>query len=218
MKTDIYNVKNEKVGQMELPDELFCAKWNPTVVAQVARAMQANIRRPWAHAKGRAEVRGGGRKPWRQKGTGRARHGSIRSPLWSGGGKAHGPNKERDYSQKINKKMKRAAFIALMSRKVHDKEFRVFDSLAIDEPKTKLVFLAMKGILNLGARAKKLDVLIVPGLENKNMYKATRNLVKAKATHPQSLSVMDLLSYKNIFVEKEAVGTIVKTFGKSSAT
>src|SRR6202007_528340 len=105
MKSPVYNIKNETVGEIDLPDSVFGAKWNPILVKQVGLAMMANARRPWAHAKGRSEVRGGGRKPWRQKGTGRARHGSIRSPLWSGGGKAHGPVKTRDFSQKINKKM-----------------------------------------------------------------------------------------------------------------
>src|SRR5882724_1844322 len=113
MKTDLYNLKNEVVGSVELPEEVFGARWNGSLVEQALIAQQANKRRPWAHAKTRAEVRGGGRKPWKQKGTGRARHGSTRSPLWVGGGKAHGPSKDRNYAQKINKKMKRLAlFVA----------------------------------------------------------------------------------------------------------
>ncbi len=99
MKAPVYNLKNEKVGEVDLPESVFGVRWNSILVAQVLRAQMANKRRPWAHAKTRAEVRGGGRKPWRQKGTGRARHGSTRSPLWVGGGKAHGPSKLRDYSQ-----------------------------------------------------------------------------------------------------------------------
>src|ERR1700691_279808 len=102
MKTSLYNLKNEIVGQTELPDRIFGAKWSPTLVKQVLEAQSANKRSPWAHAKDRSEVRGGGRKPWRQKGTGRARHGSTRSPLWVGGGKSHGPRNERDYTQKVN--------------------------------------------------------------------------------------------------------------------
>jgi len=118
MNADVYNLNNEKVGTVELPENVFGAKWSPVLVKQVVDAQRANARDPWAHAKGRGEVRGGGRKPWRQKGTGRARHGSIRSPLWIGGGKAHGPRKERDYSQKVNKKMRRLALFSALSRKM----------------------------------------------------------------------------------------------------
>src|SRR5258708_29946620 len=120
MQTDLYNLKNEKIGTIDLPDKIFAAKWNAVLVKQVLDAQAANRRVPWAHAKFRGEVRGGGRKPWRQKGTGRARHGSTRSPLWVGGGKAHGPRNERDYSQKVNKKMKRGALFAALSRKVKE--------------------------------------------------------------------------------------------------
>jgi large subunit ribosomal protein L4 len=107
---DVYNLKNEKVGTMELPADIFGARWNASLVKQVLEAQLANRREPWAHTKTRGEVSGGGRKPWRQKGTGKARHGSTRSPIWVGGGVAHGPRNDRDYSQKVNKKMKRAAF------------------------------------------------------------------------------------------------------------
>src|SRR5262249_16420253 len=100
MKADVYNLDNKVVGTVELPDSVFGVKWNAVVVKQILDAQLANKRAPWAHAKDRSEVRGGGRKPWRQKGTGRARHGSTRSPIWVGGGKAHGPRNERDYSQK----------------------------------------------------------------------------------------------------------------------
>ena len=101
METSLYNLKNEKVGTISVPDIVFAAKWNSILVKQVLDAQMANARIPWAHTKDRGEVRGGGRKPWRQKGTGRARHGSTRSPIWVGGGKSHGPRNERDYSQKV---------------------------------------------------------------------------------------------------------------------
>src|SRR5581483_12233223 len=126
MKTDLYNLRNEKVGTAELPDAVFGARWNAAVVKQVLDAQLANRRRPWAHTKDRSDVQGGGKKPWRQKGTGRARHGSIRSPLWVGGGVSHGPRNERDYSQKVNKKMKRAALFVALSRKMKDDEIKVF--------------------------------------------------------------------------------------------
>src|SRR3989338_10813210 len=118
MKTDLYNMQNEKIGTVELPEAVFGVAWKPALVKQVVNAILANKRRPWAHAKTRAEVRGGGRKPWRQKGTGRARHGSTRSPIWSGGGKAHGPLSERDFSQKVNVKMRRVALFSVLSHKL----------------------------------------------------------------------------------------------------
>src|SRR4029077_8319843 len=100
MKADVFNLNNEVVGTVELPDNVFGARWNAALAKQVLEAQLANRRSPWAHTKTRGEIRGGGIKPWRQKGTGRARHGSIRSPVWVGGGVEHGPRNERDYSQK----------------------------------------------------------------------------------------------------------------------
>ncbi len=212
MKTNIYNLKNEKVGTMELPDSVFAAKWNPVLVKQALEAQLANKRRPWAHAKTRAEVRGGGRKPWRQKGTGRARHGSIRSPLWVGGGKAHGPSKLRDFSQKINKKMNRLAMFSALSKKLKDGEIKIFENLRIDEPKTKQLAATLTPLLNLKKDQKNFDTLLVADKENKNIMRASSNLPKAKAIRPESLNIYDILNYKNIFIERETVGTIAKHY------
>jgi len=213
MKTKVYNLKNEVVGEIELPDRIFGAKWKPVLVHQVLVAMAANLRRPWAHAKTRAEVRGGGRKPWRQKGTGRARHGSIRSPLWVGGGKAHGPNKLRDYSQKINKKMNKAALFSAISKKTKDGEVRIFEDLRIEQPKTKVLAGVLTRLFNLGKKsAKKYDVLLVAGKENKNIARAASNLPKTKMLNPESLNAYDVLNYKNIFIEKSAVEAINKHY------
>ncbi len=129
MKADVYNLNNEVVGSVDLPDTVFGVRYNAALVKQVIDAQLANRRSPWAHTKTRGEVSGGGKKPWRQKGTGRARHGSTRSPIWVGGGVAHGPRNDRDYSQKVNKKMKQAALFAAISRKAKDGEVKVFDTL-----------------------------------------------------------------------------------------
>jgi large subunit ribosomal protein L4 len=205
MNADVYNVKNEKVSTVTLPDELFAAPWRPALVQQVLLAQRANARRPWAHAKTRAEVSGGGKKPWRQKGTGRSRHGSIRSPLWIGGGKAHGPNKERDYSQKVNKKMRSAAIASVLSKKFRDSEIKVFESLAVDAPKTKMVSEMLRGILKIKKTTKRLDVLMVRDPENKGLVRAARNLEKTRVLSPDSLNIQDLLTYKYIFMESKAV-------------
>lgn len=212
MKTDVYNLKNEVVGTVELPEKVFGAKWNPTLIQQILIAQLANKRRPWAHAKTRAEVRGGGRKPWRQKGTGRARHGSTRSPLWVGGGKAHGPSKDRDFSQKVNKKMRRAALFSVLSRKMKDGDLKIFDNLQIAEPKTKNLFVPLHAALKLKKTQKKLDVLLIAEHDNKNIMRASSNIPKTKATHPESLNAYDAINHKNIFIEKNAVGEIAKHY------
>ncbi len=212
MKAAVYNLKNEVVGEIELPDKIFGVKWNPELVQQVLVAQLANARRPWAHAKTRAEVRGGGRKPWRQKGTGRARHGSIRSPLWVGGGKAHGPSKLRDYSQKINKKMKRLALVSALSRKLKDNDVRIFEDLNVERPKTKVLAAALAPVLNLKKKDKKFDLLLVANKENKNLARASRNLVKTKTVPPESLNLYDILNYKNIFMDRKAVEIMGKRY------
>src|SRR3989338_7322401 len=145
MKVNVYNQKGEKAGTAELPDGVFGLKWNADLVLQVVTGQAANLRRGTAHAKGRAEVRGGGRKPWRQKGPGRARHGSIRSPIWKGGGVTHGPLTEKNYSQKINRKMARRALYTVLSAKVRDNEVIILDTIAFSEPKTKQGAAFFKG-------------------------------------------------------------------------
>jgi large subunit ribosomal protein L4 len=212
MKADVYNLNNEKVGTVDMPENVFGAKWNANLVKQVLDAQLANERVPWAHAKGRSEVRGGGRKPWRQKGTGRARHGSTRSPLWVGGGKAHGPSKERDYTQKVNKKMKRTALFAALSRKMKDGEIKIFENLTISAPKTKVLATTLNALLKMQKHAKRYDVLLIAEAGNKNLARASSNLEKTKALDAISLNVQDVLNHKSLFVEKDAVATIAKHY------
>lgn len=212
MHADVYNLKNEVVGEVELSDKIFGVKWNPRLVHQALVAQLANARRPWAHAKTRAEVRGGGRKPWRQKGTGRARHGSTRSPLWVGGGKAHGPSNLRDYSQKINKKMKRLAIMSAISKKMRDKEVKIFENFNIEKPKTKILSEILRPIFNQQKNVKKFDLLLVAEKENKNLVRASRNLIKTKATLPESLNVYDILNYKNIFIDRSSAEIMGKHY------
>ncbi len=200
MKAELYDNSAKSVGSIDLPDRIFAAKWNPDLVKQALDAQLANSREPLAHAKGRGEVRGGGKKPWRQKGTGRARHGSIRSPIWRGGGVTHGPTNEKVFARKINKKMKQAAIFSALSKKLADGELKVVESLAIPEPKTKL---AMKAIHAFGKSA-----LVIPSSENKNIYRASSNIPKVKSLDPKSLNVYDILCYKDVLLEKGAVESI----------
>jgi large subunit ribosomal protein L4 len=212
MKTDVYNLKNEVVGEMELPASVFSARWNSVLVKQVLDAQLANNRSPWAHTKDRSEVRGGGRKPWRQKGTGRARHGSTRSPIWVGGGKSHGPRNDRDYSQKVNKKMKRAALFAALSRKTKEGEIKIFDTLTFEAPKTKMLASTLNTLLNMKKGAKRFDVLLIGLHDNTNLNRASANLLKTKTLDATSLNIYDILNHKNVFIDKEAIPMIEKHY------
>lgn len=208
MKTDIYDKKAKKVGSIDLPDRLFSRPWNADLVHQALRTQSANRRANIAHAKDRGEKRGGGIKPWRQKGTGRARHGSIRSPIWRGGGATHGPLKERNFGLKLNKKMRQGAMFSALSERTKDGEVKVVDSLIIDEPKTKQLAELLKNFTNKA----KFSFLIIPTRENKLIYKASKNLQSVKSLDPQSLNVYDVLKYKNILIEKGAIEEIDKHY------
>lgn len=144
MKADIYSVQGKKTGSVELPEGVFGVAWNDSLMYQVVTSMQDNARTMTAHTKTRGEVSGGGKKPWRQKGTGRARHGSTRSPIWRGGGVTHGPRNEKVYAREIPKKMRAKALFMALSRKLKDGEIVFVDSFGIAEPKTS----AAKNTLN----------------------------------------------------------------------
>src|SRR5258706_11147552 len=137
MEFPLYNQEAQQVGTIELADGIFGLPLNQDLLYQVVTSQVSNQRQVLAHAKGRSEVRGGGKKPWQQKGTGRARHGSIRSPIWRGGGVTHGPSNERDFSKKINKKMARKALLTVLSAKARDNEIILMDEIAFSQPKTK---------------------------------------------------------------------------------
>lgn len=200
MMVDVYNQQNKKVGKTELPDEVFKVKWNPDLVHQVFVAQIANRRKSIASTKDRSEVRGGGKKPWKQKGTGRARHGSIRSPLWVGGGVTFGPRQDKKFGKKVNKKMKHAALYSLLSKKVSDEEIRVVDTLNLTDHKTKKLDTILRNFFQ-----KKSSVLLVPTKENKEVFLAARNIPKTKALSPTSLNVYDCLAHKYIFFDKSVI-------------
>src|SRR5437868_2291267 len=128
MESKIYNKKGEEAGKIKLPEDIFATQWNADLVHQVVVSMMSNARSSIAHTKTRGEVRGGGKKPWQQKGLGRARHGSSRSPIWVGGGVAHGPRNDKNFDRKINKKMKTKALYTVLSKKMKDNEILFIDS------------------------------------------------------------------------------------------
>ncbi len=205
MKIDIYNQKGEKTETIELSKEIFGLPWNDDLVHQVAVSMQANKRMPIAHAKGRGEVSGGGRKPWRQKGTGRARHGSIRSPIWRGGGVTHGPTKEKIYAKKINKKMKKKAFLSVLSKKLKDNEILFLDKIIVTEPKTKessqiiSTISKIKGFEKLAIK-KKNRAIIALVQKDDSISRSFRNLFGIKISEAGNLNVLDLLKYRFLVI------------------
>ena len=146
MKANIFTKEGKAAGDVTLPESVLGVTWNADLVHEVVVGMQANAREGTAHTKDRSEVRGGGRKPWKQKGTGRARHGSRRSPIWTGGGVTFGPRSEKDYSVKINKKVRAKAFAAVMSKKLADNEVIFIDTLAMETPKAADALAAIKAI------------------------------------------------------------------------
>ena len=214
MKIEAYNIEGNSVGLIELPDRLFGTRWNAAVVKQIYDGELANRRRPWAHVKDRSEVRGGGRKPWRQKGLGRARHGSTRSPIWVGGGVTHGPRKERDFSVKINKKMKNAAIKCLLSSKLKEGELVLMDNFSIPSGKTKEVLSFFKHlessakIKSMTAKSKML--LAVP--HNDEIIRATRNIEQITYIEPRNINVISLLHSKYLILDKAAITELETTF------
>lgn len=209
MLVDTYNQEGKKIGQTRLPSEVFGVKFNPNLVHQVAVAQAANRRQAIAHTKTRGEVSGGGRKPWRQKGTGRARHGSIRSPLWRGGGITFGPTKERVFKQKINKKMRRKALFMVLSAKAKEGELVVLDDLKLEQPKTKLMAQILKS-LPVGSSS----CLLALPTTDKTLIRASRNIPKVRPMLARDLNVLDLLSYKYLLMTKEGIKVIKETFIK----
>lgn len=197
--------QNKKAGTVELSDRVFGAKWNLALVRQSVVAQLANARKPVAHTKDRSEVSGGGKKPWKQKHTGRARHGSSRSPLWVGGGITFGPRNDRDFSQKVNKKMKTGALWSVLSKKFTEGEITFVDELKLTECKTQVM------VKLLGHFSKKNEsTLIIPASANKAVFMAGRNIEGVGVVDAGSLSIYDCLSYRKILIEKSALDTIQK--------
>jgi len=217
MQVKLYNQNAEVIGEAELPDGIFGVKMNPDLVHQAIVAQMANSRQVIAHTKGRGEVRGGGKKPWRQKGTGRARHASIRSPIWKGGGVAFGPTKERNFEKKINKKTKRKALFMALSSKVTDKELMLLDSLKLNAPKTKEALSVINGLSGKmtgykNMKKKRDSILFVMPEKDKMILQAVNNLPFIETTDAKSLNVRDLLEKKYLILLKDAVPVIEKTY------
>lgn len=207
LKVKLYNFAGKDLGTKDLNAEFFGVKVNPIVVQQVVVAQNANSREAIAHTKGRAEVRGGGKKPWKQKGTGRARHGSSRSPIWVGGGITFGPTSERNFAQKVNKKVKKQAIAMTFSDKVAEDRLVVVDNYDLADAKTKSLVNAFKNLPN-----NKQSTLIVTAKAEDNVVAASKNIPKVATIYYGSLNVVDLLKYKYILVSQDLLSKIEKHY------
>jgi large subunit ribosomal protein L4 len=214
MKILVYNQEGEKTGQTLLPKEIFEVKANPDLIHQVVVSQIANRRKVIAYAKTRAEVRGGGRKPWRQKGTGRARAGSIRSPLWRGGGVTFGPAKERVFKKKINKKMQKTALFMALSAKAKNNLLLILDKIALEQPKTKSLAKIIKNWKLKIENFKEGSFLIALSKVDKNIILAAKNLPRVGTIEARNLNCLDLLSFKYLIIPKESIKLIKETFLK----
>ncbi len=207
MKVKVYNLQGKETGEMNLSEDIFGVKVKPEVVHEVFVALQNNQREPWADTKGKGEVRGGGKKPWQQKGTGRARHGSIRSPIWKGGGVVFGPLSIRNYKEKINKKTKRLALKMCLSDRVQNNSLVVVEDFNFSEPKTKVFADFIK---LLPAKAKSF-LLLTPG-KNETVLRMTKNLKSIKTVRAEDVNVMDILSTAAVLVNKAGVEKLEAVF------
>lgn len=214
MHSKLHNLAGEEVGTIEIPDRIFGQAWNADLVHQTLLAQEANARLPLAHTKTRTEVRGGGRKPWRQKGTGRARAGSIRSPIWKGGGITFGPRSEKIFVQKVNKKMRRQALFAVLAKKLREGEilFVVDEGLVVAKTKALARSLA-NFLLARGLISRSLPrLLIVTPAKDRELERVSRNIKQVAVAGADSINVRDLLLARFVLIQQGAVAVIAKTY------
>ena len=206
-----------KKKNIEIAEDVFACDFNEALIHQVVTAYMAAGRAGTQAQKTRSEVRGGGIKPWRQKGTGRARHGSIRSPLWRGGGVTFGPTKERNFSKGINKKMKRKALFMALSSKVASDNFLVFDDIKLEQAKVKkaaeILNILLSKFKERKAGKKKNDTLLLSvAKKSANLVRATNNLSFVKLVNAKDLNVLDAMSVKFILMDQNSIAAIKETF------
>jgi large subunit ribosomal protein L4 len=209
MKIDLYNQTGKKAGQVDLPDEIFDVKLNTDLVHQIAVSLMANKRQPLAHTKNRGEVRGGGKKPWKQKGTGRARHGSSRSPIWKGGGITFGPRNEKVFEKEVPKKMRRKALFMVLSQKTRDNELIILDKIELEKGKTKEIANILSKL-----PSKNQKTLIALPKYDKKIFLAGRNIKKTSIDEARNINVLELLNHKYLLLTEDGIKTIEKTFIK----
>lgn len=236
IKINVYNQKGEQTGDMKLSEKVFGVKINEALVHQACVTQMANERQVLAHTKIRSEVRGGGRKPWAQKGTGRARAGSNRSPIWIGGGVTFGPLKTRNFKKKINKKMKQKSILMVLSDRVANKNLIVLDKIEIAEYKTKIFDNILKDLekkilpkaennilkdstkeekaKNQRKPIQKRSILLVIDKKDEKTKFSAKNLVGVEIINRENINIVDLLKYRNLIIAKQAVEKLEEKYSK----
>lgn len=205
LTAEVFNVKGEMKSTIELPSTVFGASWNADLVHEIVTSMQENARVGTAHTKNRGEVRGGGKKPWRQKGTGRARHGSTRSPIWAGGGVAHGPRTEKAYTKKMNKNARAKALACVLSQKYRDGEIVFIDALGFTEPKTKgakaliSALGSIEGKQALATKRTNAALFLLPK-RDVNAERSFQNFGNIMVSQAKDVNPVDLLTYRYVVV------------------
>ena len=213
----VYNQKAEETGSIELPESVFNIKINEALVHQAMVAQMGNERQVLAHTKDRSEVRGGGKKPWAQKGTGRARAGSNRSPIWKGGGVTFGPRSERNFKKDINKKMKRKAICMVLSDKTNENKLLVLDKIEIKEFKTKKIDLMIEKLekkINKDNKDNKIkrSALVINDKKDEKAKYSFRNISGVKLINLDNINILDLLKYRDLLISKDCVKKIEETY------
>ncbi len=216
MEATVYNQKGKESGKITISEKIFGLPWNADLVHQVVTSLTSSQRTNVAHAKNRGDVRGGGKKPWQQKGTGRARHGSIRSPLWVGGGVTHGPNKDENFLRKINKKMKAKALYTILSKKFKDDEVIFVNELSLSSIKTKLAKEVMTSLFDKASKKKTNAILLSIPAKNANVEKSFRNFNNLKVDEVRNMNPLDLLKYKYVAIvdPEKGLPQITEKLGK----
>lgn len=217
MEQTIYNQKGKESGKIKLPEAVFGLAWNADLVHQVVVSMTSSMRHSIANTKTRGEVSGGGKKPWQQKGTGRARHGSTRSPIWVGGGIAHGPRADKNYDRKINKKVKSKALYTILSKKLKDGEVLFVDSISFDAPKAKeakdtiMAFSKIKGFEKFATKPRNVAI-ISTDKKTPVLTKSFKNFGNLEIEEFRNINPVSLLSHKYLVIAnpKESLKAFLK--------
>lgn len=225
MEAQVYSIGGKKTDTITLPENIFGLPWNADLVHQVAVSLASSKRKNVAHTKDRSEVRGGGKKPWRQKGTGRARHGSNRSPIWVGGGVTHGPRNEKNYERTVSKKMRAKALYTILSKKFRDGEILLVDSMSLSEPKTREAVRALGSLSTVSGFEQLLSkrnnsATIALSSKNKETERSFSNMGNVEVLEARNLHPLIVLEHKYLVIEnpKEALEVFpgINLFGEKS--
>jgi len=211
MKVPVYNQKGEVIKEIDLNDKIFNLDFQSDFIHRIYVNLLSTRRQALAFTKDRSEVRGGGKKPWAQKGTGRARHSSIRSPLWRGGGTTFGPRqKEENFKKKINKKEKRIALAQVLSQKLKDKEVIILDEISLNKPKTKEMAEILNNLIKKDKKKKSPKTILLIDPKDNIVKQVSKNIKNLKVMTTENIDLVDLLNYKYLIFKKEIINTLEK--------